>query len=202
MKASASSTTLLIFAKHPRAGEVKTRLGNALGHDAAVAVYRKLIQYTVSQVKPLDCAKELWYGNEIPSTDSWDALEPRRKLQPKGDLGFKMSYAFQEAFQNGAPKVLIIGSDCPDLSTPVLEEAINALNFSDMVLGPAVDGGYYLLGMNAYYPLFDDIAWSTDSVARTTLEKAREHDLSHYLLPTLSDLDTPEDLAKFPEYDT
>lgn len=201
MKASAFSTTLLIFAKNPRAGEVKTRLGNKLGQDKAVAVYRKLIQYTVSQVKPLRFNKKLWYGNEVPATDLWDEISPERELQPAGDLGFKMSFAFRQAFRRGAQKVIIIGSDCPGLSTAILQEAETALNYSDLVLGPAEDGGYYLLGMSDYYPLFDDIAWSTHSVARTTLGMAQKQDLSHFLLPTLTDLDTPEDLAKFPHYD-
>lgn len=201
MSASAFPTTLLIFAKHPRAGEVKTRIGQVLGHDKAVAIYRRLIAYTITQVKPLNFKVKLWYGNEVPPSDAWDEVGPERELQPAGDLGLKMSFAFKQAFQGGAQKVMIIGSDCPDLSTAILREAASALNYSDLVLGPAKDGGYYLLGMNDYYPLFDDIAWSTSSVAQTTLHKAHERDLSHFLLPTLSDLDTPEDLANFPHYD-
>lgn len=187
--------------KHPEAGKVKTRLGKDIGHERAVKVYQKLIDHTRAVALQMSLQREVWYGAEIRRDDQWPETHFQKKLQSGRDLGERMANAFRSAFADGARKVLIIGSDCPELSKPHLVKALNALDYTDVCLGPARDGGYYLLGLNSEQALFEAIPWSTAKVFSKTLEKIREKHLSYYLLPELSDLDTLEDLKNFPAYD-
>jgi rSAM/selenodomain-associated transferase 1 len=202
MSLSAASDTLLIFVKTPRPGAVKTRLGKTLGHENAVVVYQKLLAHTAKVVKPLPVEKVVWYGNQPPHSDRWVAIAHQRKAQnPEASLGTRMAKAFKTAFDQGRQRVVIIGSDCPELSSALLEEAFTELKRHPVVIGPAADGGYYLLGMQKPYPLFENIDWSTDKVLRQTQAKTQELGLEAHLLPTLHDLDHEKDLAKFPAYD-
>lgn len=202
MSCSDHEATLLIFVKTPRPGAVKTRLGKTRGHDTAVAVYQKLLEHTAAVVAPLPVEKVIWYGNAVPKQDLWADTTPHRKAQaPNATLGQRMENAFREAFDQGQRRVVIIGSDCPELSTDLLEEAFARLRKNPVVLGPAADGGYYLLGLQKLYPLFTGIDWSTDQVLSQTQTKLAQLGLTPYLLPTLHDLDLAEDLAKFPAYD-
>jgi hypothetical protein len=108
-----------------------------------------------------------------------------------------MSIAFKNAFQGGAPKVVLIGSDCAELTKDIIENAFQALEHSDVVIGPSFDGGYYLLGMSSFEPdLFENIAWSTPSVFEQTIAKAGQLHLSIAMLPRLNDIDTQEDLRQ------
>ncbi|GAA3997573.1 TIGR04282 family arsenosugar biosynthesis glycosyltransferase [Hymenobacter fastidiosus] len=190
---------LLIFARHPELGRVKTRLAQAIGNEAALVVYEELLAHTRAAAEGLAPAhKTVWFADQAPpaddSADCWTGYE--HQTQPAGDLGYRMATAFEVAFAAGATAVVIIGTDCPELGTAHLEAAFQQLHGHDVVLGPAADGGYYLLGMNKLYAaLFADKSWSTDSVLTATLADAHALGLRVALLPRLRDVDTAADLV-------
>lgn len=190
-----ASRLLLIFVKHPVPGKVKTRLGATIGHENAVLVYQDLLSYTCRQVKNLLADKQVWYGNEIPDQDLWSQAGYERLMQTGEDLGARMALAFAEGFAAGYEKILIIGSDCAALTTEHLEQAYAALDTHDAVIGPARDGGYYLLGLKALLPaLFENKTWSTASVRPDTLADFAAANKSVHQLEMLSDIDTEADL--------
>jgi rSAM/selenodomain-associated transferase 1 len=178
---------IIIFVKAPRPGFVKTRLAAAIGNEAACDAYRQLAETVLANLAPLAHA-ELRFTpddaeNEITPwlSDGWTA-----RPQGNGDLGKRMHRAFSEA--NGP--AIIIGSDCPEVKISDLQAAAEALQTQDAVLGPAKDGGYWLIGLNAPCPaLFDGIEWSTETVLQTTLEKADKAGLTVKLLRELADVD-------------
>lgn len=197
MSATASQH-LLVFARHPELGKVKTRLAAGIGNKAALAVYRELLAHTRAVAQALPAHKTVWLA-EAPtvaqsSADEWPDYE--QQLQFPGDLGTRMLTAFAHAFNQGARAVLIVGTDCPGLSAVILEQAYAALATHDIVVGPAEDGGYYLLGMKALYEdIFVGKSWSTDSVLTHTLADADRLGLTVAQLPTLRDVDDATDLA-------
>ncbi|WP_139922564.1 TIGR04282 family arsenosugar biosynthesis glycosyltransferase [Hymenobacter sp. DG01] len=188
---------LLIFARRPELGRVKTRLAADLGDEAALAVYRQLLAHTRAAAAPLAAHKIVWLaeaGTAAASLpDEWIGYE--QQPQPPGDLGQKMQAAFAQSFACGARAVVIIGTDCPGLTTAHLSDAFRALETHDVVVGPATDGGYYLLGMKQLWPdLFERKAWSTATVRTATLADVERLQLSLHLLPELRDVDTAADL--------
>lgn len=189
----------MIFIKNPIAGKVKTRLGNDIGHDKAVEYYQKLLTITREAANNTQADKWLWYGDFINSGDAWPETDFTKKLQAGNDLGARMKHAFQEAFAQGYRKVCIIGSDCPEMSAEIVEQAFFELEKNDAVIGPANDGGYYLLGMKKLLPIFDNIQWSTETVLTDTIGRLQKLQYSIYILKELTDLDTVEDLKLFPE---
>jgi len=186
---------LLLFVKHPKPGNVKTRLGARIGHEKAVKVYGQLLQYTAEVVSGVAADKVVYYGNELPSTDLWKKAGYLRKLQEGETLGSRMAQAFAWGFAQGYKKIAIIGSDCATLTAEILQQAFQVLDSHQGVIGPAEDGGYYLLGMRSLLPgLFRDKAWSTDTVFSATLRDFERANWTYQLLPTLSDIDTLEDI--------
>lgn len=187
---------LLIFVKHPIKGQVKTRLAKGIGEEKALSVYQALLAYTAEMVQDVQADKVVFYGNQLPERDLWSEAGYARYLQEGPDLGVRMAQAFQWGFQQGYTKIQIIGSDNPDLTTHIIEEGYAALDTSAVSLGPAEDGGYYLLGMKTFIPsLFVQKQWSTETVLEATVNDLVEAQLSYHLLPTLNDVDTLEDLA-------
>lgn len=186
---------LMVFVKNEIAGKTKTRLGATIGDEEALRVYRKLLRHTYEVTNTIQAEKEVWYSDYIETQDVWPQGSYQKKVQKGSDLGERMSHAFEEAFkENEQRKVVIIGSDCAELTGPVLKEAFEMLNEADFVIGPAKDGGYYLLGMRTFEPkLFEDIAWSTDSVFGETLRKIRDTGLNFAALKPLNDVDTIDD---------
>jgi len=188
---------LLIFIKNPELGKVKTRLAKSIGDSEALHVYKKLLNSTVSVAEKTDAHRQIWYSSYI---DNEDGIKPElfgKYLQMGSDLGERMKGAFRQAFDDGADRVVIIGSDCPDLSEAIVENAFERLDKNDLVIGPSEDGGYYLLGMNQYYEsLFRDIEWSTESVLESTIQKAKMNNLNIFQLPVLNDIDNIEDLKR------
>jgi rSAM/selenodomain-associated transferase 1 len=201
MTSSNPKNTLLIFVKQPIPKRVKTRLGKSIGHRQAAQVYQKLLAHTQKLALAVKAQRQVWYGHAIAPNDLWSRPEFSQHLQPQEDLGQRMAAAFQQAFNQGSQKVVIIGSDCPRLTTAIVEEAFATLAYKDVVLGPAIDGGFYLLGLRAWRPIFKNVAWSTANVLSQTLKNVKDQGLSYQTLTTLSDLDTVEDLKQFPEYD-
>lgn len=195
-----ANSLLIIFVKNPALGKVKTRLAAGIGEEKALAVYELLLEKTHAFSKELDTDIEVHYNQFIDETDLWENDRFHKKLQVPGDLGMKMLHAFEEAFNRNYKKVAIIGSDCYDLNQKLLEEAFQKLNTSDMVIGPSVDGGYYLLGMRKLISvLFQNKQWSSDTVFRDTKEEIEKAGLSLKLLPVISDVDVAADLGDWAE---
>ena len=195
---------LLIFARQPVLGRVKTRLAAGIGTDAALAVYRELLALTAAAVAAAQVPATVWLA-EAPAgaaaaptalpRPEWPGL-PWRVQPPADSLGTRMAHAFGEAFGEGAGRVAIIGTDCPGLSGALLTRAFEQLLTHDVVLGPADDGGYYLLGMNKLEgELFQNKSWSTAAVLPDTLADAARLGLRVALLPQLHDVDSAADLA-------
>ncbi len=188
--------TLLIFIKNPEKGKVKTRLAQGVGEERALAIYWALLGHTRQIAEAIDAHRLLFYSSFIEQEDDWSPTAFDKRLQEGADLGERMKRAFATAFTEGGPAV-IIGSDCAQLTPAIVVEAYRQLEQHDFVLGPAEDGGYYLLGMRTYMPsVFDDMAWSTDQVLPQTLAHIKENNWSVSLLPTLSDIDFQEDWEK------
>lgn len=188
---------LIIFIKNPERGKVKTRLAQTMGPDQALAVYRALLTHTRRLAESLDSHRLLFYSDFIDHKDQWPASSFQKFLQKGTDLGARMHQAFQTALLEHQ-KSVIIGSDCASLTVDILREAFRQLDRHDFVIGPAQDGGYYLLGMKEEHPeLFTDITWSTDSVLSSTLNRIEKLDKSCYHLPELSDIDYEADWEKY-----
>ncbi|HEY4651561.1 MAG TPA: TIGR04282 family arsenosugar biosynthesis glycosyltransferase [Pontibacter sp.] len=186
---------LLLFVRAPELGKVKTRLAEAVGPEVALEIYIHLLQHTRQITEKLASDKAVYFADKIVDDGLWPAEVYQRHLQPEGDLGHKMQTAFADAFAAGYSSVVIIGSDCKQLTQQIIEQAFEALQTHEVVLGPALDGGYYLLGMNKLYPeLFQDKEWSTSAVLPATIHDLERLHLSHKLLPELSDVDYLEDV--------
>lgn len=189
-----SAPLLLVFLRPPERGRVKTRLAKAIGENEALSVYQRLVQHTIRVAEHVPWAKQFWFADHLPMDGSL-AITAAMRIQQGNDLGQRMSHAFEEAFAHGFAPVVIIGTDCPGLSEKILTNAAQRLLDHEVVIGPATDGGYYLLGMRTPFPgLFDNMAWSTSTVLQDTLEKCRSAHRSHALLPILGDVDVAEDL--------
>ena len=195
-KLSSASVALLIFVRHPEIGKVKTRLAKVIGDEKALEVYTELLSHTLKITKSIDATKFVFYTEEVQKNDLWN--EPGYfKCKQKGkDLGDRMKEAFSFVFQQRFKKVIIVGSDCYQLTSKIIEDTISLLSSNEMILGPAMDGGYYLLGMTKLYPeFFVGKSWSTSKVATETIDDAKRLGLKFSLLETLSDIDEFEDLA-------
>ena len=186
---------LLIFAKNFEPGKVKTRLAATLGHAKAFSIYTQLLEHTVSVTNYLHVDKIVFYSSHIAQEDVWNDNYYHKQVQEGSDLGERMNNAFSYAFQKGYDRVVIIGTDCPELTAGILMNAFAYLNNHDVVIGPAADGGYYLLAMKQHYSaLFKNINWSTETVLEETLEICMENNLNYTLLPVLHDVDEERDL--------
>lgn len=191
---------LILFTRYPEPGRTKTRLIPALGAQGAAALQRRMSEAIVAQMTRFAAqypvgleiryadgnqqAVEAWLSNDIPCLD-----------QGEGDLGDRLRRTFAQAFFQGCQQVVVLGADCPDLTPALFAQAFGALENQNLVLGPAVDGGYYLVGLNQPAPaLFSDIPWGSGEVLAATLKQAKGLNLSIHLLEPLADVDRPEDL--------
>jgi len=189
---------IMIFIRNPELGKVKTRLAKTIGDERALYIYNLLLNHTNKVSKGVNADKAVFYSDYINSNDQWKTDGFIQFSQKGNDLGEKMKNAFQKAFKMGYKKVVIIGSDCFDLSEKIITDAFTILNESDVALGPAKDGGYYLLGMKTVYPtLFQNKLWSAENVLLDTLLDLSNLDVSFKLLPTLSDIDEEKDLLQY-----
>jgi uncharacterized protein len=220
---------LVIFTRYPVPGQAKTRLIPALGEAGAAMLQRQMTEHTIAQVRrlqyryvvdqqvdqPVDqpLEVEIWFATAEQSLSAaeqaidkqamqqWLGQDWHYRSQPQGDLGDRMSQAFQTAFNEGVERVVIIGTDCPELDSDRLLSAFNALSANQLVLGEATDGGYYLIGLHRTIPepvmptLFVGVDWGTSEVLAQTMAIALHHNIPVALLPVLSDVDYPADLA-------
>jgi hypothetical protein len=192
---------LIIFTRYPEPGKTKTRLIPALGPERAAILQQRMTEHTLAQAQLLQANSAIalevrFTGGDRYLMRSWLGSELAYRSQGEGDLGQRMTQAFQFAFRAGMERVVVVGIDCPDLDAIILSKAFQELQRHDLVLGPATDGGYYLIGLRRFVPeLFQDIAWSTERVWQQTIAIAQQHHLSIGSLPPLDDVDRPEDLV-------
>lgn len=187
---------LMIFAKNPEIGKVKTRLARTIGDEKALMIYLKLLEHTHAIADKVFSDKAVFYSSRVQEFDILDYYKFPKFLQKGDSLGERMDRAFGQAFSQHYDKVVIIGSDCYELSAEIIEDAFTALDSHNVVLGPAHDGGYYLLGMDRHYShLFKDKKWSTPDVLLDTILDLKKLKLSYQLLPTLTDVDEEKDLG-------
>jgi rSAM/selenodomain-associated transferase 2/rSAM/selenodomain-associated transferase 1 len=192
---------LIIFTKYPEPGKVKTRLIPALGEEGAASLQKKMTEHSVAWAASLSERMpgllEIRYdGKDQNLIAEWLGSAYSYQTQGEGDLGEKMARAFDENFQKNIKKIVLVGTDCPQISAFHVKAAFDALKTHDLVLGPTVDGGYCLIGLKQMIPeLFASVAWGTETVLNRTLEKAKNAGLSVKCLVPLRDVDIPEDLS-------
>lgn len=195
-----TSEKLIVFTRYPEPGKAKTRLIPVLGKTGAANLHRLMTQKTIARALSLQNSRRLcveihWAGGSQKLMQDWLGTDIIYQNQIDGDLGAKMTAAFQNSFNSGVDKAAIIGTDCPAIKAEIMAEAFDKLSQHDLVLGPAKDGGYYLIGLRRSIPeLFAGINWGTSEVFASTRAIAQNLDLNIAYLPTLADIDLPEDL--------
>lgn len=193
-----SNTALIVFIKYPEEGQVKTRLALEAGNEKALKIYKTLLGYTCAVVEALNEIDVKFYINELPAKEEFLGRKISDfGIQLSGDLGYKMQSALSDEIHN-YDHAIIIGSDCPEISADLIQLARSKLTTFDLVIGPSNDGGYYLLGLNVVYNyLFENIQWSSDSVALVTIKRSLSMGLRVFLLPPLDDVDYMKDWIKY-----
>jgi rSAM/selenodomain-associated transferase 1 len=191
-----SKNALIVFTRNPELGKCKTRLAKVIGDENALDVYKYLLQHTADVSLKVDASSYVFYSEAINKNDIWKNNHFNKKLQNGDDLGQRMHNAFDELFKLNYEKVIIIGSDLLDLNETIIENAFKALDNHDLTIGPAEDGGYYLLGMKKSHPtIFNIKDWGTETVYKQTISKLIENKV--YVLETLNDIDYVEDLKPY-----
>jgi uncharacterized protein len=191
---------LIIFTRYPEAGQTKTRLIPALGAAGAAQLHRQMAEWTIAQTGASDrrvrSIEVQFTGGDFQLMQDWLGTDLGYRLQSSGDLGARITAAIQAAFAEGVERVVVIGTDCPELNAEILDQAFQALQQQDLVIGPATDGGYYLIGLSRLIPeLFEGITWGTEVVFDQTIAIAQQLGLTVARLTPLTDIDRPEDLA-------
>jgi uncharacterized protein len=191
------NNALIIFVRNPELGKVKTRLAANIGNEKTLEIYKYLLQHTQTIADAIYADKFIFYTDTINENDLWN--DYYKLIQSNGDLGERMEKAFQFVFNLGYTAACIIGSDCLDLNKEILNNAFAILKEKDAVLGPAIDGGYYLLGMKKVEKnLFANKNWSTNTVCKDTIADLENEQKIFTILQELSDIDTIEDANKYP----
>ncbi len=193
-----SPDLLIIFIKAPRIGEVKTRLARDIGAENAQKLYRAMVEDLLQNLRGpdnFDLLITLWPENAEPEVRNWLNWKGQITTQSQGNLGDKLQHAFGNGFAQGYQRIVIIGSDLPELSSSVINDSFKQLHTYSLILGPATDGGYYLIGLRSpHTELFTGINWSTSDVLKKTLENADKAGLHHFLLPDMQDIDKYDDI--------
>lgn len=194
---------VIVFARYPRQGKVKTRLGRTLGSEFAAGFYKLMAEHSFNTCMSLSLESHglhLFYDNsdDLELVKNWVDSRFTLHFQEGTNLGDKMKHAFRTIFNDHYEKVIIMGTDCPEINVNILLKTFEELSNHNIAAGPSTDGGYYLLGMNNFYPfLFDGIEWSSNTVYSETIKKITENKLSMFVLPELIDIDTEADLKKW-----
>ncbi len=193
-----NNNALIVFTRNPELGKCKTRLAKTIGNEAALNIYKYLLQHTANVAKRVNTDRYVFYSEQIIENDIWTAEAFNKNLQNGNDLGERMYNAFHYLFEMGYSKVIIIGSDLLDLNEDLISNAYSKLDSHDYVLGPAMDGGYYLLGMKANNEdLFRNKEWGTDTVFKDSLNNLQNSKVA--LIQELNDIDTFEDIEPYNE---
>lgn len=189
---------LIIFVKNPELGKVKTRLAADVGDQRALEIYLSLLEHTMNVSKQASCDRYIFYSSHIDQNDLFSESSFHKLVQKQDpSLGERMLSAFEQVFNLGHEQVLIVGSDCLEISASLIDQAFEELSNSDCVIGPALDGGYYLLGLKELNSeLFRNKSWSTESLLEETQQDLQRLHKTCKLLPKLSDIDTLDDLER------
>jgi rSAM/selenodomain-associated transferase 1 len=206
--ASEPDRAVILFVRAPDRGFVKTRLAADLGPDEALAIYRRLTEHTLAQLRAVRRCRVVLYvtpPGRAGAVSDWLGNDLEIRLQDDGDLGERLASALDRTLTEGASSVLAVGADCPGMESGTIESAFRELVRCDVVLGPALDGGYYLIGVKRRHPaLFGGIPWSTPGTLSATLSAAASAGLSVALLEARRDIDTIDDwrawCAEAPEW--
>jgi len=191
-----SANQLIIFAKNPILGETKTRLAKSVGHQNALKIYIHLLEYTAKICLDVNADRHIYYSSYIEKDDIFQDRLFVKNLQTGNDLGDRMYNAFKDLFGQWAEKVVIIGTDCKELDPDIINNAYKKLDQTDVVIGPANDGGYYLLGMKSLHKeLFFNKTWSAENVLLDTILDLKKLKINYELLPVLNDIDYQKDLG-------
>jgi rSAM/selenodomain-associated transferase 1 len=192
---------LLIFTKNPTLGKVKTRLAKDIGPSRALKIHQALVQKTQQAIAPLPFKKALFYSDFIPKDDTWSPHVDYRKVQEGKDLGQRMEAAFDWGFSHGYRNIIIIGTDLWEINTEIIHHAFALLEKNHTVIGPAKDGGYYLLGLNKKHPeIFRNKNWGWETVLEDTLQDLKPQ--KPILLAEKNDIDYLDDVREFPELES
>jgi rSAM/selenodomain-associated transferase 1 len=192
---------LIIFTRYPQAGTTKTRMVSLLGETGSANLQRQMTEYMVNIARNLleisDIDLKIYFaGSDAEKMQDWLGADLSYQQQAEGDLGDRMKQAFEVAFAQKMERVVMIGVDCPDITEKLLLNAFNSLKTHQIVLGPAVDGGYYLIGCSQFHgELFGEIAWGTGEVFLKTCQIAEKMGLSTAFIEILADIDRPEDYS-------
>jgi rSAM/selenodomain-associated transferase 1 len=206
MTSEKKDNAIIVFTRFPVEGKVKTRLAKDMGDKFAVSFYRVCAEHTFTELlKVKETGSELFLfcseESEIEQVMNWAGNNFKYYSQQGSDLGIKMYNAFDTVFKKEYKKVIIIGTDAPDVSMNIIQSAISVLDNYSVVIGPANDGGYFLLGFKSkLIDLFSGIEWSTDSVFDNTIEKLNNSKTNYFILEELTDIDTLEDLQYWLKY--
>ena len=196
-----SKNLLIVFTRNPELGKVKTRLSKTVGNATALKIYIFLLERTRDIAVQVSADKAVYYSVKVRENDIWDANNFQKHQQVGEDLGIRMLHAFKNGFKAGYEKVMIIGSDLYDLTAETIENAFMALENNEVVIGPAEDGGYYLLGMNSLEEkVFKNKDWGKQTVRKDTLEDLKDKKV--FLLGELNDVDVFKDIEHHPAFQT
>lgn len=191
---------LIIFTRYPEAGKTKTRMIPLLGAQGAAQLQRQMTENTLKTAQSVKLHRNLslkvyFTGASLTLMQEWLGEDLSYSPQSQGDLGERLQSALLDSYTQGMTKVVFIGIDCPDLTSAIVNQAFESLDTTDVVIGPAVDGGYYLIGIRGNFPeLFQGINWGTEVVFAQTQTIAEQLNLVVSYLPILADIDRPEDL--------
>jgi len=191
---------VIVFVKNIKLGKVKTRLAKTIGNEAAFHVYKELVAVTKNAIETVSSDKRIYFSEAVVET-KWPNLF---KATQSGDtLGDRMKNAFKKGFEDGYESIVLIGSDLPDISAKHITNGLDALKNTEVVFGPAEDGGYYLIGLSKMHDfIFDNKPWSQPSLLKETLAELQKHTIPFTKLAVLNDIDTYEDLVASNFYKT
>ena len=189
---------IIVFVKNIKLGKVKTRLAKTIGIHGAFVVYKELVQITELATENIKTDKRIYFSDAVID-NKWK--NDYKTIQEGKNLGERMKHAFIKGFEDGYERIILIGSDLPDIDSKHFEKGLENLKHNDVVFGPAIDGGYYLVGMTKmYHSIFNNKPWSTSHLLEVTLKELDQEKTTYTLLEALNDIDTFEDLENSPFY--
>ncbi|MEL0454896.1 TIGR04282 family arsenosugar biosynthesis glycosyltransferase [Flavobacteriaceae bacterium SZ-1-7] len=187
-----SKALVIVFVKNIELGKVKTRLAKSIGNQAALDVYKELVKVAKNATKNLSADKRVYFSDSIVNNE-WKGY--KKTIQKGKYLGERMKNAFKDGFEDGYERIVLIGTDLPEMSEKLINQGLKALNKTDTVFGPAQDGGYYLIGLNKMCDfIFENKPWSQSNLLQETLQELTKNRFTFTTLETLNDIDTFEDL--------
>lgn len=190
---------IIVFQKNPKEGQTKTRLAATIGHPNAMRVYSELVRHAHEVVSNFDVHKYLYFSDFVEDDIRW--ANYHKYVQSGEDLGVRMFNALDRVKNQGVERAVLIGTDCYQITTDIIQEALTSLKTHDYCIGPALDGGYYLIGARKpNEEVFLNKEWSTENVFKEAIDSIQKINKTVHVLPALSDVDVEEDLGPLREF--